>query len=107
MNGPKPPAAGHSHYDAPEPVAHVHPDSTNVERGHNKEHSQDHDHRRGHTHDHDHGRNPTGVKGLFYRLFVVPHSHDAAESIDDAHASCCPASYEARSSNARRISSGS
>jgi cation diffusion facilitator family transporter len=24
------------------------------------------------------------VKGLFYRLFVVPHSHDAAESIDDA-----------------------
>jgi cation diffusion facilitator family transporter len=84
MNGPNPPAAGHSHYDAPEPVAHVHPDSINVERGHKKEHSQDHDHRRGHTHDHDHGRNPTGVKGLFYRLFVVLHSHDAAESIDDA-----------------------
>jgi Co/Zn/Cd efflux system component len=83
MNGPNP-AAGHSHHDAPEPVAHVHPDSINVERGHNKEHSQDHDHRRGHTHDHDHGRNPTGVKGLFYRLCVVPHSHDAAESIDDA-----------------------
>jgi cation diffusion facilitator family transporter len=84
MNGPNPPAAGHSHDDAPEPVAHVHPDSINVERGRNNEHSQDHDHRRGHTHDHDHGRNPTGVKGLFYRLFVVPHSHDAAESIDDA-----------------------
>ena len=84
MNSPNPPAAGHSHYDAPEAVAHVHPDPINVERGHNKEHSQDHDHRRGHTHDHDHGRNPTGVKGLFYRLFVVPHSHDAAESIDDA-----------------------
>jgi cation diffusion facilitator family transporter len=94
MSGPNPPAAGHSHHDAPEPVAHVHPDSINVAhvhpdsinvaRGHNKEHSQDHDHRRGHTHDHDHGRNSTGVKGLFYRLFVVPHSHDAAESIDDA-----------------------
>jgi cation diffusion facilitator family transporter len=84
VNGPNPPAAGQSHHDAPEPVADVHPDSINVERGHNKEHSQDHYHRRGHTHDHDHGRNPTGVKGLFYRLFVVPHSHDAAESIDDA-----------------------
>jgi cation diffusion facilitator family transporter len=83
MNGPNPPAAGHSHHDAPEPVAHVHPDSINVERDHNKEQSQDHDHRRGHTHDHDHGRNPPGVKGLFYRLFAVPHSHDAAESIDD------------------------
>jgi Co/Zn/Cd efflux system component len=84
MNGPNPPAAGHSHHDGPEPVVHVHPDSINVERGHNKEHSQDHDRRRGHTHDHDHGRNPTGVKGLCYRWFVVPHNHDAAESIDDA-----------------------
>ena len=40
-----------------------------------------------HDHGHDHGTerhgHPTGVKGFFYGLFV-PHSHDAADSIDDA-----------------------
>lgn len=37
-----------------------------------------------HQHDHEHGHShPTGVKGSFYGLFV-PHSHDAADSIDDA-----------------------
>jgi cation diffusion facilitator family transporter len=37
-----------------------------------------------HTH-HDHGAHshPTGIRGFFYGLFV-PHSHDAADSIDDA-----------------------
>jgi cation diffusion facilitator family transporter len=40
------------------------------------EHHHDHDH----PHDHQH---PSGVKGFFYGLFV-PHSHDAADSIDDA-----------------------
>ena len=45
-------------------------------------HGHSHDH--GHTHDHDHGRaHPTGLKGFLYGLFV-PHSHDAADSIDDA-----------------------
>ncbi len=38
-------------------------------------------------HDHSHGpvghSHPTGIKGLLYGLFV-PHSHDAADSIDDA-----------------------
>ena len=38
-------------------------------------------------HDHDHGpsghSHPTGIKGFFYGLFV-PHSHDAADSIDNA-----------------------
>ena len=38
-------------------------------------------------HDHDHGPSghphPTGIKGFFYGLFV-PHSHDAADSIDNA-----------------------
>ncbi|WP_438353901.1 cation diffusion facilitator family transporter [Microbacterium sp. CJ88] len=39
----------------------------------------DHDH--GHAHgDHEH---PTGFKGFLYGVFV-PHSHDAADSIDDA-----------------------
>jgi cation diffusion facilitator family transporter len=43
----------------------------------------------GHTqeHEHTHGpgghSHPTGIKGFFYGLFV-PHSHDAADSIDDA-----------------------
>lgn len=36
---------------------------------------------------HDHGpgghSHPTGIRGFFYGLFV-PHSHDAADSIDDA-----------------------
>lgn len=36
-------------------------------------------------HDHDHGghSHPTGFTGFLYGLFV-PHSHDAADSIDDA-----------------------
>ena len=49
-----------------------------------------HDHTHGdhdHPHGHDHGpgghSHPTGIKGFFYGLFV-PHSHDAADSIDDA-----------------------
>ncbi|MCU1414911.1 MAG: cobalt transporter [Microbacteriaceae bacterium] len=46
------------------------------------DHSQHHDHE-GHSHgDHEHSH-PTGVKGFLYGLFV-PHSHDAADSIDDA-----------------------
>jgi Co/Zn/Cd efflux system component len=49
---------------------------------HEHEH-HDHDH----DHDHDHGphghSHPTGIRGFFYGLFV-PHSHDAADSIDDA-----------------------
>ena len=57
------------------------------------EHNHDHVHEREHGHDHDqphdhvHGpgghTHPTGIRGFFYGLFV-PHSHDAADSIDDA-----------------------
>jgi cation diffusion facilitator family transporter len=50
------------------------------------EHSGDHGHDHAHPHDHDHGHehsHPTGVKGFFYGLFV-PHTHDSADSIDDA-----------------------
>ena len=40
-----------------------------------------------HEHAHAHGphehSHPTGIRGFFYGLFV-PHSHDAADSIDDA-----------------------
>ena len=53
---------------------------------HDHDHGDDHGHDHPHT-DHDHGpgghSHPTGIKGFFYGLFV-PHSHDAADSIDDA-----------------------
>lgn len=39
-------------------------------------------HDRGHSHGHGHSH-PTGFKGILYGIFV-PHSHDAADSIDDA-----------------------
>ncbi len=68
-----------------------------TESGHGHAHDgagHDHDHGHGHGHDHDHGHDhghghghghshPTGFKGVLYNLFV-PHSHDAADSIDDA-----------------------
>jgi cation diffusion facilitator family transporter len=41
-----------------------------------------HPHPPSHSHEHSH-EHPTGIKGFFYGLFV-PHSHDAADSIDDA-----------------------
>jgi cation diffusion facilitator family transporter len=56
---------------------------------HSDEHNHDHDHPRDHEHEHEHSHapgghsHPTGIKGFFYGLFV-PHSHDAADSIDDA-----------------------
>jgi cation diffusion facilitator family transporter len=49
---------------------------------HEHEHEHGHDHGHGHDHDHDHSH-PTGLRGLLYGLFV-PHTHDAADSIDDA-----------------------
>ncbi|WP_370297276.1 cation diffusion facilitator family transporter [Brachybacterium sp. SGAir0954] len=49
--------------------------------------AQPHEHEHGHGHGHDHGEHghshPTGLKGVLYGIFV-PHSHDAADSIDDA-----------------------
>lgn len=40
-------------------------------------------HKHDHDHDHDHHQHPTGFRGFLHGLFV-PHSHDAADSIDDA-----------------------
>jgi cation diffusion facilitator family transporter len=59
-------------------------------RGHGHDHhGHDHDHH-GHDHDqhgHDHDQHghdhPSGLRGFLHELFV-PHSHDAADSIDDA-----------------------
>ncbi|OZB84260.1 cation diffusion facilitator family transporter [Microbacterium sp. 13-71-7] len=43
-------------------------------------HDHPHDHHDHHDHDHDH---PTGFRGVLHGLFV-PHTHDAADAIDDA-----------------------
>lgn len=59
------------HHEHPHPHQQPHSNEANT---------HDHDHDHGHEHAHEH---PTGVKGFFYGLFV-PHSHDAADSIDDA-----------------------
>lgn len=59
----------HDHHDH----SHDHHD------GHSHDHN-DHHHGHDHAHDHDH---PTGIRGFLHELFV-PHSHDAADSIDDA-----------------------
>jgi len=112
VNGSNPPAGDNSHNHAPEPAGHIHPadppgphdpvhadpasvaadsaqhghgedgNSIDVQHGHDQWPGLDHDHGHGHNRDHDH-EHPMGVKGFFYGL-LVPHSHDAADSIDDA-----------------------
>lgn len=69
---------------------HNHQDDPAVSENDDHDHLHDtgHEHEHGgHGHDHDHGghghSHPTGAKGFFYGLFV-PHTHDAADSIDDA-----------------------
>ena len=68
---------------SPTPPPQPHADEPHT---HLDDHDHDHHHSDGHGHDHagEHGHShPTGIKGFFYGLFV-PHSHDAADSIDDA-----------------------
>jgi cation diffusion facilitator family transporter len=43
-------------------------------------HQHHHDHEYGHHHEHDH---PSGIRGVVKQIFV-PHSHDAADSVDTA-----------------------
>ncbi|CAN5360518.1 cation diffusion facilitator family transporter [soil metagenome] len=71
---------------AAHPHEHVGPnDGRSGSHGHEHPHNHDHDHE--HDSGHDHGpaghSHPGGIRGFFYGLFV-PHSHDAADSIDDA-----------------------
>ncbi|MET4901681.1 cation diffusion facilitator family transporter [Paenarthrobacter sp. CC6] len=47
---------------------------------HNHQTGHGHDHDHDHSHDHEH---PGGLKGFLHGLFV-PHSHDAADSVDEA-----------------------
>ena len=57
-------------------MGHEHADAATHEHEHGHGHGHDHDH----DHDHDHAG---GVRGFLLHLFV-PHTHDAADSIDDA-----------------------
>lgn len=68
----------HDHEHRPE-QGHEH------EGGHDHAHAHQHEDHDGHTHDHDHDHSHPhgGVKGFLYDLFV-PHTHDSADSIDDA-----------------------
>src|SRR5687768_7025977 len=64
---------GHSHQ-------HTDPAHDHHEHGH----GHDHGHGHSHDHEHDHGHHHHGgFKGWLLELFV-PHTHDAADSIDDA-----------------------
>lgn len=83
MNRPAESVEQHDHGDGQEHANnHNHP----------QEHDHPHDHShgpQGHTHPHDHSHGPLGhthakgLKGWLQSVFV-PHSHDAADSIDEA-----------------------
>ena len=84
----------HAHDDHPHDD-HPHDDHDHNDSGdhghshdHGRSHDHDHDHPHDHEHthdhhDHDHPHPHGGVKGFLYDLFV-PHTHDAADSVDDA-----------------------
>ena len=68
---------GHDHHG----VDHHH-DHPGADHQHDHPH-EDHDHHHEHSHD-DHGHHhATGFKGWLHEVFV-PHSHDSADSVDDA-----------------------
>ncbi|BDZ65187.1 cation diffusion facilitator family transporter [Agromyces mangrovi Wang et al. 2018] len=46
-------------------------------------HEQTHGHGHAHGHPHDHGHHHGGLRGALREIFV-PHTHDAADSVDDA-----------------------
>ncbi|WP_136611524.1 cation diffusion facilitator family transporter [Sinomonas albida] len=75
-------AHGHHHEGSP---VHEHEQVPDHGHSHDDGHPHDHGHSHDldhhpHDHDHDHG---TGVFGVL-KEFFVPHTHDAADSIDDA-----------------------
>ncbi|UUL75661.1 cation diffusion facilitator family transporter [Pseudarthrobacter sp. Fe7] len=72
---------GHHAHSLTEDHDHEHHDHNHGGSGHGHAHETGHSHGHGHDHhDHDH---PGGLKGFLYGLFV-PHSHDAADSVDEA-----------------------
>lgn len=77
---------GHDDHDAGHGHDHGDHDHHTGDHDHGHDHHDDHDHGHGHhddhDHDHDHAHH-TGLKGWLFELFV-PHTHDSADSIDDA-----------------------
>ncbi|WP_022909021.1 cation diffusion facilitator family transporter [Aestuariimicrobium kwangyangense] len=78
---------GHEHHEHGHPHGHQaqgHHDHGRPHDDHQSHgHPQDHEGRDHHGHgDHGHSH-PTGLKGVLHEIFV-PHSHDPADSIDDA-----------------------
>lgn len=72
---------GHHAHSLIEDHDHEHHGHNHGGSGHRHAHETGHSHGHGHDdHDHDH---PGGLKGFLYGLFV-PHSHDAADSVDEA-----------------------
>lgn len=61
---------------------HTH-DEHGLEPDHGHVHHDSHSHEKGHSHGPEGHSHPSGFKGVVYGLFV-PHTHDAADSIDDA-----------------------
>lgn len=62
------------------PHPHVHDHTHEHEHPHGHEHDHPHDHPHGHDHGHHHHG---GLRGFLASVFA-PHSHDAADSVDDA-----------------------
>ncbi|MGZ6793543.1 MAG: cation diffusion facilitator family transporter [Mycobacteriales bacterium] len=78
-SGPEHGEHDHGHVDEHE---HGHDHGQAAEPAHEGDHGHDHDH--GHEHGHEHGHaHPTGLLGRLKEL-VAPHSHDAADSVDQA-----------------------
>jgi cation diffusion facilitator family transporter len=70
----------HEHEHPPEREGHAHAEHP---PSHAHGHAQGHGHSHGeHEHEHEH-EHAGGIRGFFVHLFV-PHTHDAADSIDDA-----------------------
>ena len=59
---------------------HEHADHDHDDDHERHDHPRDHEGHDGHDHAHEHGR---GIRGAL-REFFVPHTHDAADSVDDA-----------------------
>ncbi|HKU04101.1 MAG TPA: cation diffusion facilitator family transporter, partial [Arthrobacter sp.] len=66
------------HQESTQTPGHDHDHHVHGDHGHD----HDHDHHHGHDQDHDHHHH-SGFNGWLFELFV-PHTHDAADSIDDA-----------------------
>ncbi|WP_228489196.1 cation diffusion facilitator family transporter [Raineyella fluvialis] len=76
-------AGGHDHPHEHHHHDHLHDHEHGHGHGLEHEHGHGHGHGHGHQHGHGHGHEHGGVRGFLYETFV-PHSHDAADRIDDA-----------------------